>query len=480
MMKFINRERELVALERACGERPGLAVVSGRRRVGKTALIDRFARFAGGPAPAGAGAGAGDGTAAGWRHGAGTGTGAGDGAPAAGRRAVFLPGTRAPVGEALRRLEERVRASLPPEPGDLLDLGHLESWDAALGYLLARARDQPLLLVLDEFPYLCEADPSLPSTLQARWDHRGASLLSIVLAGSHVGLMEELVAADAPLFGRADAHLRVAPFSWRDAGLLTGGTNPEAWLEAYVTVGGMPRYLSLWDPRHDALTNLTDLLDGPGAPLADEGTVVLQELSPGSAAARVLELVALGADTFTGLRERTGFAPATMSEALTTLETLGLLDRLTPVGEEPRRTRRVRYQVRDPFLRLWLGIVLPARESFELGRGAGVLAAAREAIAASQRQGIAAVVRDWCAERAEAACGPWWSGTEHAAVDAVAVRGRSALIAASAYWATSVDAEAERRRIRQALAASPYGEPDETLVVARSGAGVIGPAELYG
>ncbi|HUH07792.1 MAG TPA: ATP-binding protein, partial [Egibacteraceae bacterium] len=169
MAKFENRERELAALERAVGERPGLAVVSGRRRVGKTALLDRFA---------------------------------------GGRRSVFLPGTRAAVPEALRRLEERVRAAAPPVPGDLLDLGRLDSWDAALGYLLARARDEPLLVVLDEFPYLCEADPALPSTLQARWDHRADSQLSIVLAGSHVGLMEQLVAADAPLFGRADAHLR--------------------------------------------------------------------------------------------------------------------------------------------------------------------------------------------------------------------------------------------------------------------------------
>ncbi|MGH8903968.1 MAG: AAA family ATPase, partial [Egibacteraceae bacterium] len=198
-------------------------------------------------------------------------------------------------------------------------------------------------------------------------DHRGASRLSIVLAGSHVGLMEELVAADAPLFGRADAHLRLAPFSWRDAGLLVGGQDPERWLEAYLTVGGMPRYLTLWDPRHDAMANLEDLLDGPGAPLGDEGTVVLQELPAGSAAARILELVALGASTFTAIRDRAGLAPATTSEALGTLEALGLIDRLTPVGEDPRRTKRVRYEVRDPFLRLWLAVVVPHRCGAERG-----------------------------------------------------------------------------------------------------------------
>ncbi len=440
MANFENRERELRALERACGDRPGMAVVSGRRRVGKTALLDRFARS---------------------------------------RRSVFLPGTRAPVAEALRRLEERLRAVAPPVAGDVLDLGRLETWDAAFGYVLARARDEPLLVVLDEFPYLCEADPSLPSTLQARWDHRGASQLSLVLAGSHVGLMERLVAADAPLFGRADAHLRLAPFSWREAGLLVGGTDPEAWLEAHLTVGGMPRYLSLWDPRHDPLVNLADLLDGPGAPLGDEGTVVLQELTAGSAAARVLELVALGAGTFTAVRERAGLAPATTSEALALLEELGLLDRVTPVGEDPRRTKRVRYQVRDPFLRLWLGLVLPNREAFELGRGAGVLAANRERLAASQAVTFEAVVRDWLGAREQTGCGPWWPTGGGEGIAALALRGRVAAAAASAFWATGVDGAEHRARLLRVLAASPYGRAPETLVVARSGTGVTAAADLY-
>ena len=438
MMKFVNRTRELAALDRAAGTKPGLVVVSGRRRVGKTALLDRFAQD---------------------------------------RPSVFLPGTRAPVHEALRRFEERLRAEVPPEPGDLLDLGRLESWDAALGYLLARTRDRPLLVVFDEFPYLCESDPALPSTLQARWDHRGDSQLSLILAGSHVGLMEQLVAADAPLFGRADAHLRLAPFSWRDAGLLTDGDDPSTWLEAFVTVGGMPRYLQLWDPRHDAVANLTELLDGPGAPLGDEGTVVLQELPPGSAASRVLEIVALGADTFTAVRERAGLAPATASEALTSLESLGLVDRLTPVGEDARRTKRVRYQVRDPLLRIWLSLVVPHRESFELGRGGGVLTANRDRIAASQQQAFAAVVRDWLGEREQTTSGPWWSTGEQ--VDALALRGTTPAAAASARWATGVDGDAEAGAIKQVLGSSPYGVPDEVLTVARDGSAVVRPEDLF-
>jgi AAA+ ATPase superfamily predicted ATPase len=414
--------------------------VSGRRRVGKTALIDRFA---------------------------------------AARHAIFLPGTRAPVGEALRRLEDRIRIALPPQPGDLLDLGHLESWDAALGYLLVRARGEPFLLILDEFPYLCEADRTLPSTLQARWDHRGDSRLSVVLAGSHVGLMEELVASEAPLFGRADAHLRLAPFTWQEARLLVGGDDPDTWMEAYCTLGGMPRYLTLWDPREDLLTNLTELLDGPGAPLGDEGTVVLQELTPGSAAARVLELIALGAETFSTLRERTGLAPASTSEALALVEALGLVDRVTPVGEDARRTRRVRYEVRDAFLRLWLAIVLPHREAFELGRGAGVLAAHRPTLAASQRRSLRTVLRSVLADEHQADCGPWWATAGDGEVDALALAGGAAGAAGTAQWTTNADVDRERRRVRDMLAGSPYAEPDEIVVLARDGQGVTRPTDLY-
>ena len=433
MPKFVNREQELRALERACS--PGMAVVSGRRRVGKTALLDHYAQN---------------------------------------RASVFLPGTRAPVAEALRRLEERVRTVLPPVPGDLLDLGHFDTWDTALGYLLARA-DEPLLLVLDEFPYLCEADPSLPSTLQARWDHRGDSPLSVVLAGSHVGLMEELVASDAPLFGRPDMHLRLGPFGWQHAPLLVGGDDPDVWMEAFVTVGGMPRYLALWDPRHDAPTNLADLLDGPGAPLGDEGTVILQELTPGSAAARVLELVALGATTFTTIRDRAGLAPATTSEALTGLERLGLLDRVTPAGEDPRRTRRVRYQVRDPFLRLWLGVVLPHRDAFELGRGAAVLRRAADRIAASQAVAWRGVAADWLAGRTGVSCGPWWGGGGEDVVDVLGMDGAHPVVAASCHWASGVDGGVWRDRLLAGMAT----RPDEAHVLARSGTGVLTPADLY-
>ena len=135
-------------------------------------------------------------------------------------------------------------------------------------------------------------------------------------------------------------------------------------------------------------------------------------------------------------------------------------------------------EVRDPFLRLWLGLVLPNRDAFELGRGTGVLAASREQLAASQQQAFASVVRDWLGDRQQAACGPWW-GAGEGVVEALALRGHTPAAAATARWATGVDAAAEVEGLRRVLAGGPHANPEELLVAARDGQGVVTAAELY-
>ena len=190
-------------------------------------------------------------------------------------------------------------------------------------------------------------------------------------------------------------------------------------------------------------------------------------------------MVALGAYTFSAIRDRTGLAPASTSDALALLEALGLVDRMTPVGEDARRTRRVRYEVRDAFLRLWLAVVLPHREAFELGRGSSVLASHRTTLAESQQRSLRTVLRDVLAERHQAECGPWWSSFGGEEVDGLALAGGAAVAAGSAQWTTNADGDRERKRIRVVLDGSPYATPDDLVVLARDGQRVLRPADLY-
>ena len=155
------------------------------------------------------------------------------------------------------------------------------------------------------------------------------------------------------------------------------------------------------------------------------------------------------------------FAAGEAASARALLGALRLVDRVTPVGGDARRTRRVRYEVRDAFLRLWLAIVLPHREAFELGRGAGVLAANRSTLAASQQRSLRMVLRSVLADRHQADCGPWWSTTGGGEVDALALAGGAAGAGGAAQWTTNADLDRERLlRIRATLPSLANRRPE--------------------
>ncbi len=136
--------------------------------------------------------------------------------------------------------------------------------------------------------------------------------------------------------------------------------------------------------------------------------------------------------------------------------------------------------LRDPLLRLWLAVVQPHREAFELGRGEQVLAAAAERIAASQQTTFRGVARDWLAERTGLPSGAWWDRAGRAVVDVVALDGAGPVAAAAAHWARGIDGVAIAERVRAALASGGLPPPDEVAVLARSGTAVVTPADLLG
>lgn len=419
---FHNREAELKALEQAWESgRSQLIMTWGRRRTGKTRLLGRFAER---------------------------------------RRAVYYGATQQAPEVELRGFSEACRRALPPRPGDLLAHADFASWDTAFEYLAGKSRSRRLLVVLDEFPYLVDGEPGLPSIVQRFWDHAGrASKVKLVLCGSAVSTMERLQAERAPLFGRVDLRLHVRPFGHAEAALFTPGLSPAERTIAYGIVGGLPVYLQRWRDDRGHLANVRALFGDPASPLVDEGEFVLtSELTEAAGYFRILHGIAAGHRTYGKLR---GFADIDIQRQLEKLIALGLVERVVPVTENPLRTKRVVYRIADNFLAFWFRFVYRRRSDIARGLGRDVV-----------DRSILPELADYMGDPWEEMCrelirhrsrdlpvrvsfvGRWWNKDNSVEIDVVGMDGHDVVLAGSAKWARSAGAR-ELDRLRRAAEALP-------------------------
>jgi AAA+ ATPase superfamily predicted ATPase len=425
-MPFVNRESELDQLK-AWWDRPGagLGIVWGRRRVGKTALLQHFA---------------------------------------ADRATVFHTGGGRPAAAELAALS---RAAEPLLGEGMRDLGSrpFSDWDDAIETLALAARERPLLLVLDELPALTEVAPQLPGVLRAVWDRvRSRTKLKILLCGSAVRTMEAMQEERAPLYGRLDLALLLHPFGPHEATRMLPALEPVERALVWGLVGGMPLYLQWWDQGAGLRANLARLACTPGGQLLTEGQLVLATEGEGGELTRqVLYAIAAGRTKFNEIEQAVRADPGRTLERLVALR---LVERDVPVTEDPRRTRRRTYRIADNFLAFWLGLLDRFRPEIERGLGESILDVLLASLDDHMGGPWAEAFRDHLRRRAAAgdlgpdivAVGPFWTAAaDPSEIDAVALagRGREAVLLGEAKWAKRVDAAPLRAELQRKAEALP-------------------------
>lgn len=431
-MSFVNREAELEKLE-AWWARPGASagIVWGRRRVGKTALIQHFA---------------------------------------ADRPTVFHTGGGRPPAAELAALS---RAAAPLLTGTLRDLDSrpFGDWDDVFETLGLVARDRPLLLVLDELPAIAQTSPGLADLVRAAWDRvRSTTKLKLLLCGSAVRVMEAMQEERSPLYGRLDLTLLLHPFRPHEVARMLPSLSPARRALVWGLVGGMPLYLQWWDQKASVRANLARLACTPGGQLLTEGQLVLAtEGDEGELARQTLYAIAAGRTKFNEIEQTVRADPG---RTLDRLVDLRLVERIAPVTEDPRRTRRRIYRIADNFLAFWLGLLDRYRPEIERGLGESILPVLVESLDDHMGAPWEEAFRDHLRRLAAAgelgsgivAVGQYWTAAEDPAeIDAVALAGRSrqAVLLGEAKWAKRVDgarlrAELERKAERlPRLAAEP-------------------------
>lgn len=432
---FINRKEELAAL-RSWWERPGsaLGIVWGRRRVGKTSLLEEFARD---------------------------------------KRVVFHTGAGRPAENELRLLGEAA-AEVAGQAGRDLGTHPFRDWDDALEFLAGAARRERLLLVIDEFPDLVEISPELPGVLRAVWDRvRNETKLRVLLAGSAVRTMEAVQEERAPLYGRFDLSLLVHPFRPHEAAALLADLKPAERALVWGIVGGIPLYLRWWDQRRSVGHNLLQLACTPGGRLLDEGRLVLA--TEGDLAGHgglALRAIASGRSRYNEIKQAIRMEPARVLERLIDLR---LVERIVPVTESATRTRRSAYRVADNFLAFWLGCLDRHRSAIGRGLGEQILPVLTEEIDDHMGDRWEAAFRDHLTRMAMAGelggnvvdIGRWWQDAPPVEIDAVALAGRrrEAVLVGEAKWARRVDGAAVRAELEDKASHLPTRSPSLAYAV---------------
>jgi hypothetical protein len=455
---FVNRSTELGALRDwwDSGRGGRIALVWGRRRVGKTALLNAFVGE---------------------------------------RPAIFHTGAGRPAQDELTVLSRAATELLAGGTRDLRERP-FSDWDDALETIAAASAERRLLLVLDELPELLQASPELPALLRAFWDRaRERTQLRILLCGSAVRLMRAIQEERAPLYGRIDLSLALHPFAPHEAAEMLPGLSPSERAVAWGIVGGVPLYLEWWDKRRGVRENLRRLVCKPGGQLLNEGQLVLAtEGETGDLGQRVLRAIAAGRTRHNEIEQAVRAEP---SRTLERLVELRLVERIVPVTEAGSRTRRRSYRIADNFLAFWLGIVEPYRAEIERGLGETILAAMVEQLDEHMGSRYEEAFRTHLRRLAAAGelapdvvrVGAFWSERPAVEIDAVVLAGRreEAVLVGESKWARTADAGRLVRELEGKAAALPRVAPGlryavcarERLTHLPAGAMALTAADLF-
>lgn len=258
----------------------------------------------------------------------------------------------------------------------------LASWEQAVDVLLGLGRDRKLPVVIDEFPYLCKASPSLPSIVQKalgpRRPERLGSRARLILCGSALSFMGKLLSGSAPLRGRASMDLTVSTFGFRDAASFWGIDDRLLALRVHAIVGGTPAYREY--TKGDAPSGPKDFnawvaraVLSPDSPLFKEARFLLIEepdLRDTALYYSVLAAVAEGHRTRGGIASYIGRKDDTLRHPITVLEDAGFLVR----EEDAFRRGRPTYRIAEPLVSFYHAMMRPEWARLEQRRGSEVWA----------------------------------------------------------------------------------------------------------
>ena len=331
---FIGRESELLTLNKLYhSDKFEFAVIYGRRRVGKTALISEFAKD---------------------------------------KDTIVFTGVET---NARQNLDNFSRCIMEYSTGIAVNTS-FPSFQAALEHVFELAKTKRIVLVIDEYPYVARASRSLASTLQLFIDkNKDTSKLFLILCGSSMSYMEDHVLAyKAPLYGRRTAQLKIKPFEFFEACRYFKKLSGADKALAFGIVGGTPQYLMQLNDHLSIEDNIKNTHLNPASSIFEEPNNLLkQEVREPAIYNAVITAIATGSSKMNEISNKIDEDTSVCATYIKNLMMLGIVKKESPYGE--KTSRKTIYSIEDNMFRFWYRFV-PENISV-ISRGATDLAYSR-------------------------------------------------------------------------------------------------------
>lgn len=314
---FIGRDEELAALERLYkSDKFEFVVIYGRRRVGKTALINHFVND---------------------------------------KKSIYFMGIESNEKQNLENLSK----SIIEFSSGMQTETYFASYQAALEYTFNLAKKERVILTIDEYPYIARASKSLASTLQMLIDkYKDTSKLMLILCGSSMSYMEDHVLAyKAPLYGRRTAQMKIMPFDFEECCTYLSGLSDEDKAYVYGIVGGTPQYLLQMSDKLSVEDNIKNTYLNPMSFLYEEPINLLkQEVREPAIYNAIITAIATGHSRMSEISTKVGEGTTVCSGYIKNLINLGIIRKETPYGEKV--SRKSIYSIEDNMFYFWYRFVL--------------------------------------------------------------------------------------------------------------------------
>ena len=328
---FVNRTEELDFLEKAYHSKQAeMIVIYGRRRIGKTTLIQQFI---------------------------------------ANKRSLYYMADKQSEKDLIARFQQSL-AKLLDDP--LLPDLNFHKWENLFSYWLSKENfSQKLILVFDEFQYLVSVNSSFVSFFQRLWDeHLKHKNILIILCGSLIHMMySSVLSYSSPLYGRRTGQIKLEPIKFQYYHDFAPNLHEIKQIEFYAITGGVPRYIEIFDFKQSVLENIKKYILTKTSYLYAEPKFILnEELSETTNYFSILKTIAGGEHKIGNIAAKIGIKTNVLTKYLNVLIDLDILERQVPITEDnPAKSKLGLYFIKDHFFRFWFKYVFPNLSFLEIG-----------------------------------------------------------------------------------------------------------------